>query len=199
MMQLWRGVPTNAAALAVLFVGLAIGLIGIIRVSRGQDAEQQKGGEKAGSSKLGILVQALGFALASGPVAVTTGFSEGLAAPRTWLVLLLIGASLWLVLSAFRVMGEEWALVARTREAHRLVTNGPFALVRNPIYLGLLLYLGGMAVALGYERHLPFALVAFAVGTAIRVQAEERLLRARFGGAYDAYAARVKRIIPGLI
>jgi protein-S-isoprenylcysteine O-methyltransferase Ste14 len=33
----------------------------------------------------------------------------------------------------------------------------------------------------------------------MRVRREERLLRAQFGTAYDAYAARVKRFVPGLI
>ena len=38
----------------------------------------------------------------------------------------------------------------------------------------------------------------FALGTWIRVAEEERLLRRHFGEAYDAYAARVPRFVPGL-
>jgi protein-S-isoprenylcysteine O-methyltransferase Ste14 len=39
----------------------------------------------------------------------------------------------------------------------------------------------------------------FALGTWIRIREEERLLRAEFGAAYEDYAARVKRFVPGIV
>ena len=198
-MSILNGHPTNSAALAVLITGFVMGVIGIVRVSRGQRADAQRGGRRDRSSTIGIAIQSVAFFLSSGPARVLPGFVDGLEATRTWIVAGLIAASLWLALSAFQAMGEEWAFVARTRGEHRLITTGPFALVRNPIYLALLLYLIALATATGYERRLPVVLPIFAIGTALRIRAEERLLRAAFGSSYDHYAARVRRLIPALL
>lgn len=80
----------------------------------------------------------------------------------------------------------------------RLVTSGPFALCRNPMYLGHIIFLAGLALTL--ESWLAGAL---AVGTAVwfqfRVRRDERRLEERFGEPYREYAARVKRWLPGLL
>lgn len=85
-----------------------------------------------------------------------------------------------------------------TLEAATLNTRGPYAHVRNPLYLGnLLLCLGLLLIA-----HRPWAyalgLGFFAVQYAFIVRAEEAFLRERFGAAYDAWAATVPRWIPRL-
>ncbi len=56
-----------------------------------------------------------------------------------------------------------------------------------------------MAIADGHARNLILAGPIYALATWMRVHHEELVLRAEFGAAYDAYAARVKRIIPGLV
>src|SRR5436309_2389184 len=43
-------------------------------------------------------------------------------------------ASVWLVSSAVKSLGKQWSLTARVVEGHRLVTEGPYRIVRNPIY-----------------------------------------------------------------
>ena len=79
----------------------------------------------------------------------------------------------------------------------RLVTTGPFAYTRNPMYLGHLIFLTGLS--LFFRSYLA---AFFAVGTAIwmhrRVLRDEERLRKLFGDSYDAYASRVKRWIPAL-
>lgn len=79
----------------------------------------------------------------------------------------------------------------------RLVTTGPFALCRNPMYLGHLVFLAGLALSLR-----SFLGLVLLVGTAIRfhlrVQRDERRLAERFGQAYLEYRSRVKRWIPAL-
>ncbi len=93
-------------------------------------------------------------------------------------------------------MGANWSLVARTREDHRLVQTGPFALVRNPIYVALLGMICALAIALGHAVNLVLAIPLYLIGTLMRVSIEERLLREMFGQAFDDYARRVKRFIP---
>lgn len=117
---------------------------------------------------------------------------EGLAA------LLLVLGAVGLFVSSSRTMGKNWSLVARTREDHQLVQTGPFAVVRHPIYVALFLFMVGMAIAYGHTRNLILAVPVYAVATWLRARHEERLLRDRFGADYDAYAARVKRFVPGV-
>jgi protein-S-isoprenylcysteine O-methyltransferase Ste14 len=79
----------------------------------------------------------------------------------------------------------------------RLVTGGPFALCRNPMYLGHIIFLAGLALSL--QSWLAAALaVATAVWFQFRVRRDERRLAERFGDPYRAYCARVKRWIPAL-
>ena len=79
----------------------------------------------------------------------------------------------------------------------RLVTTGPFAYCRNPMYQGHIIFLLGLTLSL---RSVLAALitVATAVWFQFRVQRDERRLRARFGQTYLDYTARVRRWIPGL-
>jgi len=80
-------------------------------------------------------------------------------------------------------------------ETSRLVTNGIFARSRNPMYLGFALVLTGWILALG-SLWGGIVLPAFVdVLTRLQIEPEERLMRSRFGSAYDAYAARVRRWI----
>lgn len=79
----------------------------------------------------------------------------------------------------------------------RLVVSGPYAYTRNPMYLGHVLFLIGLAL---FFRSWLGALIAAA--TAIwfhrRVLGDEKKLPARLGQAYVEYQQRVKRWIPGL-
>lgn len=78
-----------------------------------------------------------------------------------------------------------------------LVTSGPYAIVRNPIYAAVILFTwAGVAVHASVES-VVLALVITA-GMIVRVLAEEQLLRAHFGADYAEYAKRVKRLVPGV-
>ena len=79
----------------------------------------------------------------------------------------------------------------------RLVTAGAFALCRNPMYLGHIIFLAGLALSLQ-----SWLAAALAAGTAawfqLRVRRDERRLEQRFGAPYREYVGRVKRWVPGL-
>jgi protein-S-isoprenylcysteine O-methyltransferase Ste14 len=82
--------------------------------------------------------------------------------------------------------------------AARLVTGGPYAYVRNPIYLGnLLVGLGVVGVA-GSWVALAVLVVVFSIEYGAIVSLEEEFLTRTFGDAYREYAARVPRWLPRL-
>jgi protein-S-isoprenylcysteine O-methyltransferase Ste14 len=80
----------------------------------------------------------------------------------------------------------------------RLLTSGPYAYSRNPMYLGHLLFTLGLALTLPS----PFAALLLAERWwrfSRRVQLDEIRLLGRFGDDYAAYTRRVKRWVPGLV
>jgi protein-S-isoprenylcysteine O-methyltransferase Ste14 len=83
-------------------------------------------------------------------------------------------------------------------EAPSLATGGPYAYVRNPIYLGTVFIGLGMCLLIGDPRSFPFAAGTFAILYLTIIPAEEAFLQKQFGAAYVAYCADVPRIIPRL-
>ena len=80
----------------------------------------------------------------------------------------------------------------------RLVTGGPYRYTRNPMYLGHLVFLAGLALALRSWLG-ALVLVLHAAWFHRRVKGDEARLAALFGGPYRDYAARVRRWIPGIL
>lgn len=79
------------------------------------------------------------------------------------------------------------------RTADALVTSGPFAFSRNPIYLGMVLVLLGLAIGLGTAT--PFLVIPLFMALVSRriIRDEERMLADTFPEAFPAYAAKVRR------
>ena len=76
-----------------------------------------------------------------------------------------------------------------------LVTNGPFGVTRNPIYLADTLLLIGVGFVSGITWFLPLALIAAFVTKKVAIDKEERWLTDKFGKRYRDYAKRVRRWI----
>jgi len=106
--------------------------------------------------------------------------------------------SIWLILTAIRLLGKQWNVRAIVVEKHRLVTTGPYAFVRHPIYTGLF----GLMVATGITNSTWYSmLLAFGftfVGTLMRIRQEEKLLRETFGTEFEAYQNTVPAFLPWL-
>src|SRR3546814_15888357 len=100
-----------------------------------------------------------------------------------------VGLFVW----ASRTMGRNWSIVARTRADHRLVTTGPFAHVRHPIYGAMFLFMLAIAIGLGTWPRLIVAIPPYALGPCQRIMAAEALLRAMVGADYHPYAPPAPR------
>ncbi|HEY8129802.1 MAG TPA: isoprenylcysteine carboxylmethyltransferase family protein [Hyphomicrobium sp.] len=80
---------------------------------------------------------------------------------------------------------------------HKVISTGPYAWVRHPMYAGAIFYFLGTALLLGSWYAFVFGLVLIAV-IAFRAVREERMLAAELPG-YADYARRVKyRLVPGV-
>lgn len=186
-------------------IAFAIGVViffGALLMARNRRARQgsDSGGRRANSSIVWIVLQGFGIGITGfGPISFNLGPITPDQLVSAAIIAVLMTAAVWMFDSSSRAMGRNWALVARTRGDATLVTSGPFAYVRNPIYVALGLFMVAMAIAYGHVANLIVGLPVFALGTWLRVMTEEKVLRAEFGDAYDAYAARVKRFVPGII
>ncbi len=120
-------------------------------------------------------------------------------APATWITGLAItfGGCLFAVWARF-TLGANWSGRVELKQDHELITNGPYALTRNPIYTGLILAAAGTAVAIGEWRCvIGLVLVVFAFVT--KIHQEEPVMLQAFPDTYPAYRKRVKALIPGIL
>ena len=77
--------------------------------------------------------------------------------------------------------------------ASALVTTGIYRVTRNPMYLGMLLVLLGLAVWLGNAAPFVVPPLSVLLLNQLQIRPEERILRERFGAHYARYAGRVRR------
>jgi len=105
---------------------------------------------------------------------------------------------LWLFHKSHADLGTNWSITLEVREQHRLITQGVYRRIRHPMYSALVLYSIGHALVIPNWVAGPSNLVAFAILFSLRVHAEEQMMSEAFGDEYAAYAARSKRLVPGV-
>ena len=101
--------------------------------------------------------------------------------------------ALWCVLT-FAVVGR--GTPAPFDPPRRLVVQGPYSVVRNPMYIGAGLALAGAALFFLSPALLGFAVVFLLVTHLFVVRYEEPTLRRMFGEEYEAYCTAVRRWLP---
>ena len=87
-------------------------------------------------------------------------------------------------------LGSNWSQAVTVKEGHELIQSGPYALVRHPIYTGLLLGFAGCAVARGELRGVVAVALVFSV-LWLKLRLEEKWMNVQFGDSYKAYSQRV--------
>jgi protein-S-isoprenylcysteine O-methyltransferase Ste14 len=97
---------------------------------------------------------------------------------------------------ARRWLGKNWGMPMSVHEAPELITSGPYARVRHPIYTGVIIALTGTALALSLWWFVAAVAALLYFGYAARK--EESTMIATFPGEYAAYRRRTKMIIPGV-
>ncbi|HEX4004328.1 MAG TPA: isoprenylcysteine carboxylmethyltransferase family protein [Candidatus Acidoferrales bacterium] len=197
-MPIWfrPDLPAEIAFAAVLLGWLAFGAILVL----GKRGAAPGAAKRDWKSAVGFLLQAAAYAICF--VFARTYFSairpishlaEEILAGIT---IAIVVASVWFCYAAARALGKQWALVARVIEGHELIATGPYAVVRNPIYLAMLGMYVASALAVTRWPAAIIGLLVFLAGTAIRIRTEENLLRANFGPRFTEYASRVPAFFP---
>ena len=112
-----------------------------------------------------------------------------------WVAALVTAAGLLFAVWARVHIGRNWSGIVTIKQDHELIVGGPYALVRHPIYTGLLVAFIGSAMARGEWRGvLAIALACAALWRKLRM--EERWMSERFGEQYEAYRRRVPALVP---
>ncbi len=83
-------------------------------------------------------------------------------------------------------------------EKHELVDTGIYGIIRHPAYLGYLASMLGIGLILGNWVSLAALVFLPLAGILYRIHVEERALLRHFGPAYQEYAGRTKRLLPGI-
>ena len=196
------------AELALVLWGV-FGLVGFVGRAALQRARTGSWGVRGVSGSPGsaewiagvLFVAALTLAVA-GPVLEVADAIEPIAALDEHGVhaagVALFAAGLVATFGAQVAMGASWRIGVEESERTDLVSDGPFAIVRNPIYSAMLPAVAGLVlVAPSVPALAGWVLLLLALELQVRVVEEPHLLRTH-GDLYAGYAARVGRFVPGV-
>jgi protein-S-isoprenylcysteine O-methyltransferase Ste14 len=109
--------------------------------------------------------------------------------------LLMVIAGLAFAIWARVHLGRNWSGTVTVKENHELIRSGPYAIVRHPIYTGLLLAILGTAIVVGEWRGL-LAFCFLTIALVLKLRREERFMEESFPDTYPSYCAQVPALIP---
>jgi len=193
-----------ALIIYAVYLGIAFGLRTAIQLRRTGSTGFHGLGGRPGSAEW---IAGVGFAVAlvlgvAAPLLALLGVVEPIAAldvtPVHVAGIVLALAGIAATFYAQVAMGTSWRIGVDPGERTALVTSGPFALVRNPIFAAMLpTALGLTLIVPSWVALLGLAGLTVALELQVRVVEEPYLLRTH-GSEYREYAARVGRFVPGL-
>jgi protein-S-isoprenylcysteine O-methyltransferase Ste14 len=112
-------------------------------------------------------------------------------------LLMTVGGIAFAIWARFYI-GRNWSGRVTIKKDHELIRSGPYAIVRHPIYAGLLVALAGTTIAIGQIRAI-LALAIIAIGLHFKARTEEKFMREQFGEEYARYEREVKSLIPWIV
>ena len=101
-------------------------------------------------------------------------------------------------LLSIHALGRFFRGVVQVQEGQTVIQSGPYRLLRHPAYAGALLAVAGFGLTYRNVGSWVALTGCCLVGLLFRIRVEERVLLAEFGQTYADYAARTRRLVPGL-
>jgi len=197
-------VPELSLLLYLAYLLLAFGLRTAIQLRRTGSSGFHGLGGRLGSAEwlAGVLFAVALMMGAAAPLLALLDVLEPIANLDTDLAhalgVVLAVAGIGLTFYAQLGMGDSWRIGVDPGERTELVTSGPFALVRNPIYSAMIPTAFGLALLVPSVLALAgFAALLVALELQVRVVEEPHLLRTH-GERYSRYAGRVGRFVPAI-
>ncbi|MER7991115.1 isoprenylcysteine carboxylmethyltransferase family protein [Streptomyces noursei] len=140
-----------------------------------------------------------GIALAAPIRAAVPALSYSTQLPAVRLAVLVvawagIGIRLWAIVA----LGRFFRGTVHIQHGHRVVTAGPYRYVRHPAYSGLLLAAAALGLLLDNAASWLVCTVCCLLAVGYRIRVEERMLLDALGEEYRSYAARTRRLVPGV-
>jgi len=152
----------------------------------------------------GLMVLLAAVTMAAGMAALYWRWPEGMgrrlvagSGELAWTAAAVTVAGCAFAVWARLTLGRNWSGQPTVKAGHELMTRGPYALVRHPIYSGLLMGIAG-TVLLADQWGSVLGMVVAVVVLHLKIRQEEMLMMETFPEAYPAYRARVKALIPGV-
>jgi len=112
-----------------------------------------------------------------------------------WIGFIVTSGGLYFSVWARKHLGKNWSQAVTIKDDHQLITDGPYAFVRHPIYTGLIVGFIGSSIALGEFRGLISDFLVFAV-LWYKLKLEDKWLLEQFGESYKLYSRKVAALIP---
>ena len=112
-----------------------------------------------------------------------------------WVGAVITTAGLFFAVWAREHLGTNWSRSVTIKQDHQLIVTGPYAVVRHPIYTGILGGFLGSTLALAQMRGIvAFVLISLVLWYKLRM--EEQWMRTQFGAPYEAYSRRTAALVP---
>lgn len=157
--------------------------------------------QPAGARLFHLAIALTGFTLLGSKYFATGWLATRIVPDRAWIDLsgvllttLGCGFAIW----ARITIGGNWSGQATVKAGQELITSGPYALARHPIYTGLLTAALGTAIAIG-ELRCALGMLLIVLALLIKMSQEEKLMTQTFPDSYPNYRRQVKALIPGVL
>jgi protein-S-isoprenylcysteine O-methyltransferase Ste14 len=115
-----------------------------------------------------------------------------------WIGAAVTVAGLLFAVWARRHLGRNWSNAVTITQGHELITTGPYALIRHPIYTGILTGFLGTTIALSEVRGVIGFVLIFVVLCA-KLRTEEEWMRSQFGETYATYVHHTAALVPYIL
>lgn len=112
-----------------------------------------------------------------------------------WLGAIVLVTGLLFAVWAREHLGRNWSRSVTIKQGHELIKTGPYAVVRHPIYTGILAGFLGTAIALSQVRGFIVFVLIFLI-LWIKLRMEEQWMRTQFGETYASYAHQTAALVP---